>query len=148
MAIKLRLLTLHNKTTFKVNSKALSINNLFLDNDSKKNVTEKLINKYHKVFKGVSKYSKYQVHLFINDKVLPVAQKARHFPCKMREKVSNELEILKQQDIIKDVKDEPTPWISPIAVVSKNHDKTKVRLCINMQEANKAKERTWYPSHH
>ena len=56
--------------------------------------------------------------------------------------------MLRQQDIIEDVKDEPTPWISPIAVVPKNHDKTKVRLCINMQEANKAKERTWYPSHH
>ena len=34
----------------------------------------------------------------------------------------------------------------PIVVVPKNHDKTKIRLCIDMQEANKAIERTHYPS--
>ena len=98
------------------------------------------------MFEGVGKYKKDQVHLLINDKVLPVAQKARRIPYKMREKVSNELEILRQQDIIEDVKDEPTPWISPIVVVPKNHDKTKIRLCIDMREANKAIERTCYPS--
>ena len=68
-----------------------------------------------------AKYHKEQVHLFIYDKVPPVAQKARRIPYKMREKVSTELEILRQQDIIEDVKDEPTPWISPIVVIPKNH---------------------------
>ena len=68
-----------------------------------------------------AKYHKEQVHLFICDKVPPVAQKARRIPYKMREKVTTELEILRQQDIIEDVKDEPTPWISPIVVVPKNH---------------------------
>ena len=93
-----------------------------------------------------AKYHKEQVHLFIHDKVPPVAQKARRIPYKMREKVSTELEILRQRDIIEDVKDEPTPWISPIVVVPKNHEKTKIRLCIDMQDANKAIERTRYPS--
>ena len=64
----------------------------------------------------------------------------------MREKVSNELEMLRKQDIIENVKDEPTPWISPIVVVPKNHDKIKTRLCIDMREANKVIERTHYPS--
>ena len=109
MALQLGLLTLHNKTISKVNSQALFKNNIFLDNDSKNKVTEKLLNKYHKVFEGVGKYDKDQVHLFINNKVPPVAQKARRIPYKMREKVSNELEMLRQQDIIEDVKDEPTP---------------------------------------
>ena len=54
--------------------------------------------------------------------------------------------MLRQQDIIKDVKDGPTPWISPIVVVPKNHDKTKIRPRIDMREANKAIERTRYPS--
>ena len=94
----------------------------------------------------MGKYKKDQVHLLINDKVSPVPQKAMRIPCKMREKVSNELEMLRQQDIIEDVKDEPTPWISPIVVVPKNHYKTKIRLCIDMQEANKVIERTRYPS--
>ena len=85
LAIQLRLLTLHNKATSKVNSQALSTNNIYLDNGSKNKVTEKLSNKYHKVFVGVGKYNKDQVHLFISDKVSPVAQKTRCIPYKLRE---------------------------------------------------------------
>ena len=51
----------------------------------------------------VGKYNKDQVHLFIDDKVPPVAQKARGIRYKMREKVSHELEMLRKQDIIEDV---------------------------------------------
>ena len=47
------------------------------------------------MFEGVGKYNKRQVHLFMNDKVPPVAQKARRIPYEMREKVSNELEMLR-----------------------------------------------------
>ena len=54
--------------------------------------------------------------------------------------------MLRQQDIIEVVKHESTTWILPIVVVPKNHDKTKIRLCIDMREANKAIERTCYPS--
>ena len=53
--------------------------------------------------------------------------------------------MLRQQDIIEDVKDEPTPRTSTIVVVPKNYDKTKIRLYIDMREA-KAIERTSYPS--
>ena len=93
----------------------------------------------------VGRYNKDQVHPFINNKVPPVAQKARRIPYKMREKVSNDLEMLRQQDII-GVKNEPAPWISPIVAVPKNHDKTKISLCIDMREANKVTERIRYPS--
>ena len=54
--------------------------------------------------------------------------------------------MLRQQDIIEDLKDEPTPWISTIVVVTKNHGKTKIRSCIDMREANKAIDRTRYAS--
>ena len=80
------------------------------------------------MFEGVEKYSKDQVDLFTNDKVPRVGQKVRRVPYKMREKVSNELEMLQKQDIIEDFKDKPTPWISRIVVVPKNDDKTKIRL--------------------
>ena len=85
LAIQLRLLTLHNKATSKVNSHALSTNNIYLDHGSQNKVTEKLSNKYHKVLEGVSKYNKDQVHLFISGKVSPVAQKTRRIPFKLRE---------------------------------------------------------------
>ena len=54
--------------------------------------------------------------------------------------------MLGQQDIIEDVMNVPTPWISALEVVPKNHDKTKIWLCIDMQEANKVTERKSYPS--
>ena len=94
----------------------------------------------------MGKYNKDQVHLFINDKVPLMAQKPRHILYRTREKVSNELEMLRHQDIVEVVKDEPTPWTSPIVVAPKNHDKTKIRLCIDMREAKKAIDRTRYPS--
>ena len=77
-----------------------------------------------------------------------MAQKTRYICYKIREKVSNELEILSLQDITEDIKNEPTPWISPIVLFHKNHDKTKIRLCIDMREANKAIERTPYSTLH
>ena len=64
----------------------------------------------------------------------------------MREKDSNELEMLRKQHIIEDVKHEPTPWTSPIVVFPKNHYKIKTRLCIDMWEDNNAIGRTHYPS--
>ena len=84
LAIQLVLLTLHNKATSEVNSQALSTNNIYLGNDSKKKVTEKLLSKYHKVFEDVGKYNKDQVHLFINDKNPQETKKARHILYKMR----------------------------------------------------------------
>ena len=53
LAIQLGLLTLHNKATSQAISHALSTNDIYLGNDSKKRVTETLLSKYHKVFEGV-----------------------------------------------------------------------------------------------
>ena len=50
-----------------------------------------------------------QVHLHINKDVTPVAQKARRIPFHLREKVDEELEhLLRQNDVIEDVKAEPS----------------------------------------
>ena len=51
------------------------------------------------MLEAVSKYNKNQVHIFINDKVPPVPQKAGRIPYKMREKVSNALEMLRHQHL-------------------------------------------------
>ena len=48
--------------------------------------------------------------------------------------------MLRKQNVVENVKDETTPCILPIVVVPKNHDKTKIRLCIVVQEANKSRE--------
>ena len=69
---------------------------MFESVDKYNKVTEKLLNKYHKMFESVDKYNKVYVHLFINNKIPPVA-----------EKVSDELAMLRKQDIIEEVRDEP-----------------------------------------
>ena len=57
-------------------------------------------NKDQRYYIGSTYLCKDQVHLFTNDKFPPMAQKARRIPYKIREKVSNELEMLRKQDII------------------------------------------------
>ena len=52
LAIQLGLLTLNNKAACKVNPPAPSTNRIYLDNNSKNKVTEKLLSKCHKVFEG------------------------------------------------------------------------------------------------
>ena len=73
---------MHNTTITKINSEAHSANKVILNNDIKIELQKNFLNKYHKLFKGVVKYNKDQVHLFINDKIRLVAQKAKRIPYK------------------------------------------------------------------
>ena len=57
----------------------------------------------------------------------------------MRKQVSKELRKLEKQDIIEKVKNEPTPWISPIVCSSKKDG--GLRICVDLREANVAIER-------
>ena len=61
----------------------------------------------------------------------------------MRRKVSAALKQLEDDDIIETVEG-PTPWISPLVIITKN-DGT-VRLCVDMRMANCAIQRERHPS--
>ena len=61
----------------------------------------------------------------------------------MRQKVSAALKQLEDDDIIETVEG-PTPWISPLVIITKN-DGT-VRLCVDMRMANHAIQRERHPS--
>ena len=104
-----------------------------------------LIHKYNGVFVGTGKSTKEKVRLYINPNVPPVVQKVRRILFKLRKKVEEELENLRKADIIEDVKNEPTPWIPPIVVVPNKHNPDKLRLCIDIRQANKAIERIRHP---
>ena len=67
-----------------------------------------------------------------------MAQKAKRILYEMTQKVSNELEMLRKQDITEDVKNDKK--------THENHDKTKIRLCTDIQEAINAIEGTRYPA--
>ena len=68
----------------------------------------------------------------------PKQQPHDQIPFHVRQDVERELERLENLDIIEKVTG-PTPWVSPIAVVSKCSG--QVRFCVEMREADKAVKR-------
>ena len=95
---------------------------------------------YPAVFSGIGKLKDTQIKLHINPDIQPVKQTHRRVPFHVRKQVKEEIRNLEDQDIIETVTG-PTPWISPIVVAPKPKDPTKVRICIDMREANRAIER-------
>ena len=70
-----------------------------------------------------------QVKLHIDPTVPPVPQQARRIPFHLRQKDSEALQQLENDDVIEKVEG-PTPWISPLVVIPKS-DGT-VQLCVDM----------------
>ncbi|KAK9710149.1 Reverse transcriptase (RNA-dependent DNA polymerase) [Popillia japonica] len=46
-----------------------------------------------------------------------------------------------EEDIIEKASG-PTPWVSPIVIVPKSHNKEEIRICVDMRAANTAIKRT------
>ena len=83
----------------------------------------------------MGKLTGYQVKLQVDPEVPAVAQPVRRTPFSIREKVKEKIEELVAMDIIEPVEG-PTPWVSPVVVVPKQNDET--RLCVDMRRANEA----------
>ena len=66
----------------------------------------------------------------------PVAQPHRRVPFRLRKQLEEQLEKDEQHGVIECV-DGPTPWVSPIVLAPKR-EPGKVRVCIDMRQANKA----------
>ncbi|KAJ8004145.1 hypothetical protein DPEC_G00155730 [Dallia pectoralis] len=58
----------------------------------------------------------------------------------MRQKVEEELKRLENNDVIETVTG-PTAWVSPIVTPPKPKDPDKVRICVDMRQANTAIQR-------
>jgi len=80
----------------------------------------------------------YQLKLHINPDVIPVQQPLRRIPFHTKPKVSNELTRLLSLDVIEKVQG-PTTWLSLIVAVPKSSG--KIRLCIDMRQANTARKK-------
>ena len=97
---------------------------------------------YKEIFEGVGKLKDYQVKLYVDPIIPPVAQPVRRTPFGLRDKVKERVEELVAMDIIEPVEG-PTPWVSPVVVVPKQND--EIRLCVDMRRANEAIIRERYP---
>ena len=103
---------------------------------------ETIMSDYKEIFEGVGKLKDYQVKLYVDRNVPPVAQPVRRTPFSLRDKVKEKVEELVAMDIIEPVEG-PTPWVSPVVVVPKQND--EIRLCVDMRRANEAIIRERYP---
>ena len=73
----------------------------------------------------------------------PIPQPVRRIPFGLREKEDKKLDELLQADIIEEVPEGPSGWISPLVVAPKSDG--DVRVCVDMRRANEAIIRERHP---
>ena len=88
------------------------------------------------MFTGVGRLKGCELKLHIDESVKPVAQSVRRIPFGLREKMDKKLDQLLELDIIEEVPDGPSRWISPLVVVPKGDG--DIRGCVDMRRANEA----------
>ena len=106
-----------------------------LDND--------IIASYKPLFTGVGTLKNYRLKLHIDGSIKPVAQPLRRIPFQLRDKVDFKLNELLESDIIEEVPDGSTKWVSPLVVIPKSDG--DVRICVDMRRANEAVIREQHP---
>ena len=92
--------------------------------------------KFADVFAGMGKLKNYQLKLHVDKILQPIAQPVRHLPFGLREKVEKKLDELLEKEIIEEVSNTPTTWLSPLVVVPKPDG--NIRICVDMRRANEA----------
>ena len=98
---------------------------------------------FPQLFDGFGKLTNYQVKIHVNKEVQPVVQTSRKVPFALRDRVDMKLTELVDLDIIEQVSDTPTSWVSPMVVIPKKGD--DVRICIDMRRVNQAVIRERFP---
>ncbi|CAC5394582.1 unnamed protein product [Mytilus coruscus] len=89
-----------------------------------------------------SKLKDYQLKIYINKNVKPIAQPTRRLPFNIRKSVEEKLCELEEMDVIERVEG-PTEWVSPLVVVPKRN--SEIRICVDMRRANEAVKRSRHP---
>ena len=68
----------------------------------------------------------------MNTSVEPIAQSVRRVPFQLREKVDKKLDELLAADIIEEVPEGPTSWISPLVIIPKPDG--DIRVCVDIRD--------------
>ena len=102
--------------------------------------TEKLIKEYDELFHGLGKLKGYQIKLHNDESVPPVAQPHRRVPFHVRQQLEEQLKQDEELGVVERIEG-PTPWVSPIVVAPKPKSLGKVRVCVDMRQANQAIKR-------
>jgi hypothetical protein len=92
---------------------------------------------YPNLFNGVGKMKNVQIRIHVDDSVKPVQTQHRRIPFHVRSAVEAEIQRMLKDGIIEQVEG-PTTWISPIVVVPKSSDYSKIRICLSACAVNRA----------
>ena len=111
----------------------MEINNIATTNHAQPEI-QVLLDKHQPLFTGTDHLKNCEIHLEIDEAVIPVAQPARRIPHSMKQVVNTRLEEMRKQGIIE--KDEgATPWLSPLVVILKKFG--DVRWVVDMRKAKR-----------
>ena len=86
------------------------------------------------MFTGVGLSKGYELKLHIYKSVKPVAKPVHRIPFGLQEKVDKKLDQLLELDIIEEVPDGPSGWISPLVVVPEGDGDIHVRVCMQSDD--------------
>ena len=101
-------------------------------------------NKYLNVFSDkIGKLKNFQLKFHIDKSVKPVQAKQRNHPFHLKAAIEEEIQRLLDEDIIEEVRNEPSEWLSETVNIPKVGT-NKVRICIDMKAANRAVIREKY----
>ena len=96
---------------------------------------KKIIDEHKEVFQGIGKLKDFQLKLHVDPNAPPVQQSFRRIPFHTRKKVEDELFRLEALGIIERVEG-PTTWVNQMVVTERSNG--RVRICLDMRDANKA----------
>ena len=97
--------------------------------------TKNIVNEHSSIFSGTGLLKNFQLKLHIDPSIPPVQQPIRRIPYHTKQKVSDKIQRLLSLDIIEKVEG-PTTWLNPVVVAPKPNG--KIRLCVDMRQANRA----------
>ena len=97
--------------------------------------TKAIVNEHSSIFSGTGLLKNFQLKLHIDRSIPPVQQPIRRIPYHTKQNVSDEINRLLSLDIIEKVEG-PTTWLNPVVAAPKPNG--KIRLCLDMRQANRA----------
>ena len=97
---------------------------------------EYLLKEYTDVFTGIGCFPGPEYHIELDPDVTPVQHPPRQVEAQLQPAYKDELDRLVGSGILKEVKDEYSPWISSVVVTKKSNG--SIRVCLDPRDLNKA----------
>nr|XP_054752483.1 uncharacterized protein LOC129258054 [Lytechinus pictus] len=128
-ALKLKLITLHTRIDE-------------IKHSTKISTTDGLVRQYPDQFDKIGNFPG-EYHIVLDPDVQPVVHAPRRCPIHVRDELKREFDSMEGSGVIAKV-DEPTAWVSSIAISRKANG--KLRVCLDPKDLNKAIRRCHYRS--